>query len=162
MIEVELKAISLDTKQISALLPHRYPFLLLDKVTRVIPGQSAIGIKNVTINEPFFQGHFVDNPIMPGVLIIEALAQLTAVINGINQCIDGLDYDSIKMNNIADKVGYLAEVKHIRFHKLVVPGDQLLLKAEKKVAFGKLSNFEVKAYVDNEQVVTGTLTVSEK
>ncbi|MCR3759394.1 3-hydroxyacyl-ACP dehydratase FabZ [Clostridium felsineum] len=152
----------LNSDQIRALLPHRYPFLLLDRIIKLDPGKSATGIKNVTVNEPFFQGHFPTKSIMPGVLIVEALAQLTAVVYCTEFLGDKLDLKSIEEANIAEKVGYIAAIKNVKFKKIVVPGDQLVLIAHKIDSFGNLSNVNVSAFVNNELVVEGKLTVSQQ
>ena len=112
----------LDINQIQNYLYHRYPFLLVDRVIDYIPGKYGVGIKNVTINEPFFVGHFPGNPIMPGVLMIEAIAQMAAIILG----------TAIGMSDERDPkvMGYFASVKHFRFKQPVIPGDQLKLTVE--------------------------------
>jgi 3-hydroxyacyl-[acyl-carrier-protein] dehydratase len=105
-------------QEIQKLLPHRYPFLLVDRVSEIVPGQKLIAYKNVTINEPFFEGHFPGHPVMPGVLIIEALAQAAALL----ACKSGSD--------VSNKVIYLMGVDNARFRKPVVPGDRLQLEVE--------------------------------
>jgi len=108
----------MDIKKITSLLPHRYPFLLVDRVVKVEPGQRLLGYKNVTINEPFFQGHFPEKPVMPGVLIIEALAQATGLL-------------AMESEDVAGKaIYYLVGVDKARFKRPVVPGDQLMLEVE--------------------------------
>ncbi|MBR1451415.1 MAG: 3-hydroxyacyl-ACP dehydratase FabZ [Lachnospiraceae bacterium] len=152
---------------IQMLLPHRYPFLLLDRVIDLKPGKSAVGIKNVTINEPYFQGHFPTEPIVPGVLLLESLAQLTAVM----YCSEYFDEDTqwdkvlpeeIAAKDIASKVGYLAEIKSVKFKSLVKPGDQLRLQVIKKNSFNNLSLIAVSAYVDKICVLEGQMSVSQK
>ena len=110
------KEIAIDINQIMKLLPHRYPFLLVDRVLEFTPRQSITAIKNVTINEPFFQGHFPDFPVMPGVLIIEALAQTAALLTFTEEKAD-------------DAVYYFAGIDGARFKKPVLPGDQLVIPA---------------------------------
>ncbi len=107
----------LDTQAIMEIIPHRYPFLLVDRIIALEDGQSATGIKNVTFNEPFFMGHFPSNPVMPGVLIIEALAQVGAV--------SLLNCDPFK-----GKTAYFAGIKKCKFKRKVIPGDTLTLKVE--------------------------------
>ena len=107
---------TLDIRDIEKILPHRYPFLLIDRVTELVPGERLVAYKNVSINEPFFQGHFPDNPVMPGVLIIEALAQAAAILMS-----DGQESDLIPLFMGIDKA---------RFRRQVVPGDQLQLTVE--------------------------------
>lgn len=109
---------TLDMEAIRSCLPHRYPFLLVDRVLEVIPGQSAVGMKNVTINEPYFQGHFPDYAIMPGVLIIEALAQLGGIY--------AMQSDAIPEGHVT----YFTGIDKARFRRPVVPGDQLRLEVE--------------------------------
>ncbi len=109
----------MDIGEIQNLLPHRYPFLLVDRVVEIVPGQKLTAYKNVTINEPFFNGHFPGHPVMPGVLILEALAQASAI----------LAYKSENMDP-AQKVTYLMGVDGARFRKPVVPGDRLQLVIE--------------------------------
>lgn len=149
------------------MLPHRYPFLLIDRVTGLEPGKSADGIKNVTINEPYFQGHFPGEPIVPGVLLLESLAQLTAVMYGAAALPEDTDWahlsaDSFAGVDLAGKVGYLAEIRNVKFCALVHPGDTLELHAIKKIQMGLLSQVEVFARVDGRKVVEGVITVSQK
>ncbi len=108
---------SVDISGIMAVLPHRYPFLLVDRIVEVDPGERVVGIKNVTMNEPFFPGHFPDNPVMPGVLIVEAMAQTGAVM-----VLREWGED------VAGKFFYLAGVDKVRFRRPVVPGDQLRME----------------------------------
>lgn len=107
----------MDIGQIKEIIPHRYPFLLVDKVTHMEEGKRVTGFKNVTINEPFFQGHFPNYPVMPGVLILEALAQVGAIA-------------VLHMEENKGKIGFLAGVDKCRFKRQVVPGDQLTLDVE--------------------------------
>lgn len=134
----------LDVNEIKEIIPHRYPFLLLDKVTELDPGTGAEGYKNVTINEPFFQGHFPQEPVMPGALIVEAMAQLGAVAI--------LSKDEFK-----GKTAYFAGIDKVRFKQKVVPGDVLNLKVEiikmkKNIGIGKAS-----ATVEGKKVCEGEL-----
>lgn len=129
---------------IQNIIPHRYPFLLIDKVLEVEPGKSAVAIKNVTANEPFFQGHFPGNPIMPGVLIVEALAQTA--------CVAGLLLEENK-----GKLGVFTGIEAMKFRKQVVPGDTLRLEVEFlafKMGMGKV---KVKATVDGKAAAEGEL-----
>ena len=152
----------LNCDQIRQILPHKYPFLLLDSVVELKPGKSAVGIKNVTVNEPFFQGHFPTQSIMPGVMIVEALAQLTAIVYCTSFCGEQMDFDKLLKDNISDKVGYIAAIKNMKFKKVVVPGDQLVLCAEKTLSMGALSNVNISAYIGKEIIAEGTLSVSQK
>lgn len=105
----------LNTQQIKEIIPHRYPFLLVDRIIEVVEGERAIGIKNVTINEPFFQGHFPDYPVMPGVLIMEALAQVGACA-------------ILMKEENKGRIGFLAGIDNARFRGQVFPGDTLTLE----------------------------------
>jgi 3-hydroxyacyl-[acyl-carrier-protein] dehydratase len=105
----------LTTKEIMAIIPHRYPFLLIDRILELEPGQRAVGEKLVTIGEPFFQGHFPDFPIMPGVLIVEALAQTGCVA-------------ALSMPEYRDKIAFFAGIDKVRFKRMVQPGDTLRLE----------------------------------
>jgi 3-hydroxyacyl-[acyl-carrier-protein] dehydratase len=129
----------LDINQIQSYLYHRYPFLLVDKVVDYVPGISGVGIKNVSINEPFFQGHFPGQPIMPGVLMIEALAQLAAIVLG----------TAIGQTNERDArvMGYFASVKNFKFKQIVIPGDQLRLTVEFHNRKGRIYSARGKAEV---------------
>lgn len=130
---------AIDINGIMARLPHRYPMLMIDQVVDLIPGESATGIKNVTINEPFFQGHFPLRPIMPGVLIIEALAQTGGIV-----VVDFL----LNTNNNNDLVYFMA-IEAARFRKPVVPGDRLQLRVKKLRTRGDVWRFRGEAYVDD-------------
>ena len=105
----------LSIEEIKKIIPHRYPFLLVDKVLEMKPGESCIGIKNVSINEPFFQGHFPNKPLMPGVLIVEAMAQVGAIA-------------LMSLDENKDKLAVFAGIDKIRFKKQVVPGDTLRIE----------------------------------
>lgn len=129
---------------IQNIIPHRYPFLLVDKIIEMEPGKKAVGIKNVTANEPFFQGHFPGNPIMPGVLIVEALAQ--------TGCVAILMQDGNK-----GKLGLFTGIESIKFRRQVVPGDTLRLEAEViafKMGMGKA---KVHATVDGHTAAEGEI-----
>ena len=153
----------MNIQEIMKLLPHRYPFLLIDRVTEVVPGESATGIKNVSMNEFYFQGHFPGNPIVPGVLIVESLAQLTAVMYCAKNLQDtGKSVEVVDGADIAGKVGYLIEIRNMKFKQIVVPGDQMVLKVRKKVQLGSLMQVAVSAYVDGKEAVCGIISVSER
>jgi 3-hydroxyacyl-[acyl-carrier-protein] dehydratase len=107
----------LDAQAIQAIIPHRYPFLLVDRIVEIEPGKRAVGIKNVSIGEPYFQGHFPDYPVMPGVLIVEALAQVGAVA-------------MLQLEEYKGRIAFFAGIDKIRFKRQVKPGDVLLLKVE--------------------------------
>jgi UDP-N-acetylglucosamine acyltransferase len=136
-----------DINEIIKIIPHRYPFLLVDRILSFEPLKKITAIKNVTINEPFFQGHFPGQPIMPGVLIVEALAQAAAAI-------------ALKRPENKGDLVYFAGIDKIRFRKPVVPGDQLLLEAILLWARGSLGRVKVAAKVDEEVVTEGEMTFS--
>ncbi len=108
-----------DIEKIMDILPHRYPFLLIDRIIEIIPGEKIVALKNVTINEPFFQGHFPGVPIMPGVLIVEAMGQAGGI----------LAFSSAPQGN-KNAILYFMGMDKVRFRKPVVPGDQLLIEAK--------------------------------
>lgn len=134
----------MDIREIMNILAHRYPFLLVDRVIELEAGKSAVGIKNVSMNEPFFQGHFPGYPVMPGVLIVEALAQLGAVAM--------LSCDEYK-----DKLPVFAGMDKFRFRRQVVPGDQLRLEANITRLRGTIGKGSVKATVDGEIAAEGEI-----
>lgn len=134
----------MDINQIMSLLPHRHPFLLVDKVIEINPGKSARGLKNVTINEPFFAGHFPHHPVMPGVLIVEALAQVGAVA-------------LLSLPENAGKLGLFAGIDKLRFRRQVKPGDQLLLQVEIITQKGPIGKGKAVATVDGAVVASGEL-----
>ncbi|MDY6814560.1 MAG: 3-hydroxyacyl-ACP dehydratase FabZ [Pseudomonadota bacterium] len=133
-------------------LPHRYPFLLVDRVTEIEKGASIKGYKNISFNEPFFQGHFPNNPIMPGVLIIEAMAQLSGL----------LGFVTVGRKPAEGVVQYLAGSSKARFKRPVLPGDRLDMEAE--FIFGKrgIYKFECRALVDGEIVCTAEILTAER
>lgn len=134
---------ALDIREITRILPHRYPFLLVDRVTEVSPDR-AVGIKNVTYNEPFFQGHFPGQPVMPGVLLIEAAAQVTGAM-------------LLGTRDHAGKLAYLLAVDNFKFRKTVTPGDQVVIESEAIRIKPRTGQARVKATVDNQVVCEGTL-----
>lgn len=135
----------LDTTEIQKLIPHRYPFLLVDKIIAMEAGKRAVGIKNVTINEPFFQGHFPGKPIMPGVLIVEAMAQVAAAI-----CM-GLEENK-------DKLGVFTGIDKCKFRRQVVPGDSLRMEVEMTALRRGIGKAEAKAYVGQDLACSANLT----
>ena len=139
----------MDVVEIQNLLPHRYPFLLIDRVVEFHEGQSLVGIKNVTVNEPFFQGHFPGEPVMPGVLILEGMAQVGAI----------LAYKSIP-EAIGTKLVYFAGLDGVRFRKVVRPGDQVVYRLEIIKLKAKLSKMAGKAFVDDQLVAEAELMAS--
>lgn len=129
----------LDITQIKEIIPHRYPFLLIDKMLEVVEGQKAIGIKNVTANEEFFNGHFPDYPVMPGVLIVEALAQVGAVA-------------MLKKEENKGRLAFFTGIDNCRFKRQVKPGDQLRLEVEIVRVKGPIGKGKGTATVDGELV----------
>ena len=135
----------LDIKEIQKILPHRYPFLLIDRVLEMEEGKRCVALKNVTMNEPFFQGHFPQEPVMPGVLIIEALAQTGAVA-------------MLSMEEFKGKIAFFGGIDKAKFRGKVVPGDTLrleveMIKIKRNAGIGKGI-----AYVDDKKVAEGELT----
>jgi 3-hydroxyacyl-[acyl-carrier-protein] dehydratase len=137
----------LDIQKIRRLLPHRYPILLIDRVLECVDGQSLVAVKNVTINEPFFSGHFPDQPIMPGVLILEALAQATAL----------LAFSSGQIKSDPEAIYYLVGIDKARFKKPVVPGDQLLLYVQLEREIRGIYRCDAIARVDGKPVATAKI-----
>jgi 3-hydroxyacyl-[acyl-carrier-protein] dehydratase len=148
MRESGLESAALDAVDIAGvmqMIPHRYPFLLVDRVIEISADRSAIGIKNVTINEAFFQGHFPQNPVMPGVLIIEAMAQTAAVL-----VVHSLGPSA------AGKLVYFMSIENARFRKPVTPGDQLRIHVNKDRSRGNVWKFSAEAKVEGRLVAEAT------
>lgn len=139
----------LDISQIKEIIPHRYPFLLVDKILEIEEGKRAVGIKNVTANEEFFNGHFPDYPIMPGVLIVEALAQVGAVA-------------VLKLPENRGKLGFFAGIDNCRFKRQVKPGDQLRLEVEMVKLRGPIGKGKAVATVDGEIACEAEITFAIK
>ncbi|NBD15951.1 MAG: 3-hydroxyacyl-ACP dehydratase FabZ [Cyanobacteria bacterium] len=134
-------------EEIQKLLPHRYPFALVDRIIDYVPGESAVGLKNVTFNEPHFQGHIPNRPIMPGVLIVEAMAQVGGVV-------------LTQLPSVEGSFFAFAGIDKIRFRRPVVPGDQLIMSVELlsfKRGFGKMQG---RATVDNQVAAEGVMLFS--
>ena len=138
----------LSSEEILGLLPHRFPFALIDRVIEHVPGKKAVALKNVTINEPQFQGHFPERPLMPGVLIVESMAQVGGVI-------------VTQMPDLPKGLFVFAGINNVKFRRPVVPGDQLLITCEllsiKRRRFGKVKG---EAHVDGKLVCSGELMFS--
>lgn len=134
----------MDVLEIQKLLPHRYPFLLVDRVTEFTPGERLVGFKNVTANEPFFNGHFPGHPVMPGVLILEALAQACAILAYKSEGVDP-----------SRKVTYLMAIDNAKFRRPVVPGDRLQLEVEVVRHKGAVWKQKGTATVDGQKVAEG-------
>ncbi len=138
---------TVDILEIKKLIPHRYPFLLVDKVIDLVAGEKATGIKNVTINEPFFQGHFPEKPVMPGVLMIEAMAQTAAIAV--------MKLDEIDPNG---KLVYFMTIDESKFRRVVGPGDVLHIHVEKKQQKMNFWKFEGVVKVDGKAVASATFS----
>ena len=138
----------LSSEEILGLLPHRFPFALVDRVIEHVPGQKAVALKNVTINEPQFQGHFPDRPLMPGVLIVESMAQVGGII-------------VTQMPDLPKGLFVFAGINNVKFRRPVVPGDQLIITCEllsiKRQRFGKV---KCEAHVNGNLVCSGELMFS--
>ncbi len=130
----------IEIQEIMEILPHRYPFLLIDKIVEMEMGKRVVGIKNVTFNEPFFQGHFPGHPIMPGVLIIEAMAQTGGVLAMRSAEAEGID--------IKNKVIYFMTIDKVKFRKPVLPGDQVRFELDLLKARSNIRGFKAQALVD--------------
>jgi 3-hydroxyacyl-[acyl-carrier-protein] dehydratase len=141
-----------EVDRIMAMLPHRYPFLLVDRVVAFEPHERLTAIKNVTINEPFFQGHFPGHPVMPGVLIIEALAQASGILT---QLSDGGP-------SVDKPVYYLVKVDKARFSRIVVPGDQLELHVALKRMLKRMGLYDCRATVGGEEVASAEILCAER
>jgi len=144
--------IEMDITKIQSLLPHRYPMLLIDRVLDCVPNESLIGIKNVTYNEPFFTGHFPNKPIMPGVLIIEALAQATGV----------LAFYSLDKAADENTLYYLVGIDKARFKTPVVPGDQLRLEVNLTREIKGIYRFDAVATVDGKVVASAEIMTAKQ
>lgn len=136
----------LDINEIMKILPHRYPFLLVDKIVEMESGKRIVGLKNVSINEPFFPGHFPGHPVMPGVLIIEAMAQVAAVLAYLSSETD-----------VRSKVVYFTGIDNARFRKPVVPGNQLRFELDVTACKRGIWMFDAKAFVDGKLVTEAEL-----
>lgn len=142
----------MDIHEILKLLPHRYPFLLVDRVLEIEPGRSLLAVKNVTINEPFFTGHFPERPVFPGVMILEALAQATGLLTFITVT-DPPDHQTLY---------YFVGIDHARFKRPVEPGDQLMLHVTLIRQRARLWKFDAHATVDGKVVCEAALMCAAK
>ncbi|MER6379428.1 3-hydroxyacyl-ACP dehydratase FabZ [Streptomyces sp. NPDC001250] len=150
---------TLSADDIARLLPHRHPFFLLDRVTALNPGVSAEAVKNVTASDPVLAGHFPGRMLYPGVLLVECVAQLAAVIYG---SAGALRATGEVVGDVADRVGYLAEIRQAKFLRPVHPGDQVVLRAESGPRLGGLISVNGQASVGRERVMTVRLAVTER
>ena len=139
-------SLPLEAADIMRILPHRYPFLLVDRIVELEPGKRAVGIKSVTANEPQFTGHFPGRPIMPGVLMVEALAQTAGIA-------------VLTLEAYRGKLGLFAGIDEVRFRRLVQPGDQLRLEVTVEKLRGMFGRVQAKASVDGEVAVEGKLSI---
>jgi beta-hydroxyacyl-ACP dehydratase FabZ len=139
----------LDINEIQKILPHRPPMLLVDRIIELVPFKSAVGIKNVTIMEPHFRGHFPGNPIMPGVLILEAMAQVGGIA-------------MLYPEENRGKLAYFGAMEHVKFKRPVVPGDQLIMKAELLKVRGDFGKLHAEAFVGDVFAAQGDFTFALK
>ena len=144
MEETNIQTINI--QEILELLPHRYPFVMVDRIIEIKLGESAVGLKNVTINEPFFQGHFPTEPVMPGVLILEGMAQVGCVLAYMTE-----------QEKIGKELLYFAGLDKVRFRRKVVPGDQLIIETKVVKRKGKMFKLTSQAHVDNQLVAEAHL-----
>ena len=142
----------MDVKEIREYLPHRYPFLLVDRVTELNLGESIVAYKNVTINEPYFNGHFPDHPVMPGVLIIEAMAQAAGI----------LGFKTMDKTPQDGSIYYFVGSDKLRFKRPVVPGDKLQLEASIRSEKRGIWKFECSASVDGELAASATILCADR
>ena len=142
----------MDVNEIREYLPHRYPFLLVDRVLELTEGESIVAIKNVTVNEPFFNGHFPDHPVMPGVLIVEAMAQAAGI----------LGFKTMGKTPQDGSIYYFVGSDKLRFTRPVVPGDQLQLEAQILSERRGIWKFEVRASVDGDTVSSATILCADR
>lgn len=142
----------MDVNEIRKYLPHRYPFLLVDRVVELTPGESIVAYKNVTVNEPFFNGHFPDHPVMPGVLIVEAMAQAAGI----------LGFKTMGKTPQDGSIYYFVGADNLRFKRPVVPGDRLQLEASVLSEKRGIWKFQVKATVEGETVSSATILCADR
>ena len=150
--ELTQNRVHMDIQEILQHLPHRYPFLLIDRVTEFTAGESLTGYKNVTYNEPFFLGHFPERPVMPGVLILEAMAQATGL----------LAFRTVERGAKRESLYFLVGIDKARFKKPVEPGDQLILHADLKRAKRGIWVFSCEASVDGKRVASADIMCTEQ
>ncbi|MFE3514567.1 3-hydroxyacyl-ACP dehydratase FabZ [Streptomyces sp. NPDC059166] len=146
---------SYSSDDIKRMLPHRWPMLMIDRAHDVVPGVSGRGVKSVSVNEPFFAGHYPDHSIMPGVMIVEAMAQLVAVVY-----VAEIVESGVTGGDPSEGVGYLGSISSMKFSRLVVPGDQLQLEAKLGQRLGGLRQVSVRATVGTETAASGSLIVT--
>jgi len=142
----------MDISEIRRHLPHRYPFLLVDRVLAITAGESIVACKNLSVNEPFFQGHFPGNPIFPGVLLMEAMAQSAGILGFFSQ----------NKTNEDGSTYYFAGADNLRFKRPCVPGDQVMLRATVLSSRRGIWKFDVSADVDGELAASGTILCADR
>jgi 3-hydroxyacyl-[acyl-carrier-protein] dehydratase len=142
----------MDVNEIRKYLPHRYPFLLVDRVIELVPGESIVAIKNVTVNEPFFNGHFPEHPVMPGVLLVEAMAQAAGI----------LGFKTMDKTPEDGSIYYFVGADDLRFKRPVVPGDQVKLEARVLSERRGIWKFAVKATVDDLMICSATILCADR
>ncbi len=150
----DISKLPVDVVCIQSLLPHRYPFLLVDRVIDLEPNVRIRALKNVTINEPFFNGHFPGSPVMPGVLILEALAQAGGLLTHLSTMQEGC-------SGKEGKLFYLVKIDNARFSKMVVPGDQLILDVSIKRVIRNMALYQAVALVDGKEVASAEILCAE-
>ncbi len=148
---MEGRNMMLDIERVLELLPHRYPFLLVDRVLECSGGQSIVALKNVSVNEPYFAGHFPNRPVMPGVLILEAMAQATAL----------LAFNSGGVRPDPDSIYYLVGIDEARFRRPVVPGDQLIIQVVLEREIRGIFRFDASARVDGKAVASAKIMATQ-
>lgn len=149
----------LSADDIAHLLPHRYPFFLLDRVTELEPGVRAVAIKNISAADGVLTGHFPGRMLYPGVLLVECVAQLAAVVYGTGALAEA---GAGEVGEVADRVGYLAEIKQTKFLKTVTPGDQVVIRAQSGPRLGRLISVVGQASVGRDVVMTTRLVVTDR
>lgn len=142
----------MDVSEIREYLPHRYPFLLVDRVVELHLGESIVGYKNVSVNEPFFNGHFPDKPVFPGVLLVEAMAQISGI----------LGFKTMQKKPADGSIYYFAGADKLRFKRPVVPGDQVMLYSEVVSERRGVWKFEVRSEVDGEMCSAATILCADR
>jgi len=148
-----MPTLPMGANEIQSLLPHRYPFLLIDRVVEFAPGERILAFKNLTINEPFFQGHFPSRAVMPGVLVVEALAQAGGVLYQLTSRMGGAA--------VEDKLFYLVKIDNARFSRMIVPGDRLELEVSIKRRIRNMALYSGVARVDGEEAACADILCAE-
>ncbi len=151
MTEQQTSPNTIDVERIMELIPHRYPFLLVDRVLDYQPGEWIKAVKNISFNEPQFAGHFPGHPVMPGVMVIEAMAQASGVLTQLS-----------RSGRSDDALFYLVKVDNAKFSRVVVPGDQLIFECRIKKVIKNMTLYQCTAHVDGHQVAKADLLCAEK